>query len=240
LARRRWCVTVDVKYFGDFLLDVHVPAGEGPFRTVVTLHGAMGVKSQMTPLATVLAEDGYLVFNAQWLAQPPLDAAAAVRSFDAAACAVRFAAAHAGEYGGEASPLTVVGMSAGGLAGALASFGGDEFGDGCAASGEAAAVSLLVGLEGAYVGATERGGLAAAAEEAPELQERLDPRTCLNAEGPTQVVLFLGDEFAAAVAPAEAFAAALEQAGVSCELRRVSGPHLVPTFVEGVRGLLAE
>jgi acetyl esterase/lipase len=233
-------LVADVDYFEGFLLDVYVPPGAGPFPTVVTFHGGGGQKSQMAPLATALAEDGYVVFNAQWLARPPLDAAATIQSFDAAACALRFAAAEADEYGGEPSTLTVIGMSAGGLAGAVASLSADEFGGVCSVPGDAPPVGLFVGLEGAYIGATESGGLAGAAREQPELHERLDPRTYLSEPASTRVVLFLGDEFAAAVIPREEFAAALEQAEVRFELREVSGPHAVSTFIDGVLALLAE
>jgi acetyl esterase/lipase len=233
--------TRDVPYSGQFLLDIHVPEGLGPFPVVVTLHGASGGKAAMSKLAVVLAEHGHVVFNAEWLAPArPLDAAAAVSSFEAAACALRVARTMAEEFDGDSSSLTVIGLSAGGLAGAVVALGDGEFDGQCIAPEGRSRVSLFVGLEGQYIGATERGGLAAAAREQPELIRRLDPRTYLEEPGDLRVVLFLGDQFAPAVAPAEDFLTALEAAGVPNELRHATGPHRATTFAEGVVELLQE
>lgn len=231
----------DVPYSGPFLMDVHVPEGPGPFPVVVTFHGASGGKAAMSELAATLAEHGFLVFNAEWLAPiRPLTAAAVERSFEAAACALRFADARARDFGGDASSLTVIGLSAGGLAGAVVVLGGDEFEGECAAPRGTPDVSLFVGLEGQYVGATEGGGLSAAAQEQPELARRLDPRTYLARAGDIRVVLFLGDRFTPAVRPAELFMEALEAAGMEVELRRATGPHRASTFTRGVLELLQE
>lgn len=231
----------DVPYSGPFLLDIHVPEGLGPFPVVVTLHGASGGKAAMRELAVALAEHGYLVFNAEWLAPVrPLSAAAAMSSFEAAACALRVARTMAHEFDGDSSSLTVVGLSAGGLAGAVVVLGEGEFDGQCIAPRGPSGVSLLVGLEGPYIGATENGGLAAAAHERPELIQRLDPRSYLADPGGPRVVLFLGDEYTPAVAPAEGFLGALEAAGVQAELRHVTGPHRAMTFAQGVIELLQE
>lgn len=234
----------DVPFADGFLMDIHVPDGDGTmYPTVVTLHGGTGRKSAMDPLASALAERGFLVFNAAWLAPDrPFDAPAALKSFGTAACAVRFAWANADAYGGDAGPLTVVGLSAGGLAGALVSLAGSsEFDAPCEAGVVTPEIGLFVGLEGAYDAAVaESGGLAAAARQEPGLPERLDPRTYVSPDTDLRVVLFLGDEFASAVPPAEAFLDSLRNAGVRAELRQASGPHLASTFTAGVLGLLFE
>lgn len=231
----------DVSYSGRFLVDIHLPAGRGPFPVVVSFHGASGGKAAMSEFAAALAEDGFLVFNAEWLASVrPLDAAAAIRSFDAAACALRFAEARAQDYGGDASSITVIGLSAGGLAGAVVTLDGTEFEGDCDAPRSTPTVALFVGLEGQYSGATEDGGFSAAARERPDLVRRLDPRSYLDRPTPARFVLFLGDRFTPAVAPAESFLADLQAAGLAAELRHVTGPHRASTFTQGVLDLLRE
>lgn len=230
----------DIPFTDGFLLDVHAPDRPGRLPAVVTLHGASGGKASMTAFASDLAAVGFTVFNAEWLAlERPLDAGAVVRSFQAAACALRFARANAREYGAEAGSLVVVGKSAGGLVGAVVSFAPDAFADKCEVSGPDPVVALFIGLEGRYVGATDGpGGLEPAAREDPSLVERLDPRSYLDRATAPRVVLFLGDQFAPAVAPAETLLEALRDAGVPAEIRRVQGPHDAATFTAGVLKVL--
>lgn len=232
----------DIPFTDGFRLDVHASDPPGGSPAVVVLHGASGGKASMDAFAAGLAAAGYVVFNAEWLSpRRPLDALAVVRSFEAAACAIRFAAARSAEYGAEAGPLVVVGKSAGGLGGAVVTLAPDEFPGGCDVAGPDPAVSLFIGLDGRYVGATDGpGGLEAAAREDPSLVDRLDPRRYLDRRPLPRIVLFVGDQFAPAVAPAEAFLAALRDAGVAAEIRRVTGPHDAETFTEGVLALLAE
>lgn len=232
----------DMPFIDGFLLDVHAPDRPGRLPAVVAFHGASGGKASMTAFASDLAAVGLTVFNAEWLApERPLGAGAAVRSFEAAACALRFARAHATEYGAEAGSLVVVGKSAGGLAGAVVSLAVGEFAGACDVPGPDPVVALFIGLEGRYVGATDGpGGLEPAAREDPSLVERLDPRSYLDRATAPRVVLFLGDEFAPAVAPAETFLEALRDAGVPAEIRRVQGPHDATTFTAGVLEVLRD
>jgi len=239
-AAREVTVHANVSYTAGFVLDVYVPEGPGPFPTAVTFHGASGGKAAMDPIAKSLAELGWIVFNPDWLVpQRPLDAAALESSFEAAGCALRFASAEARDYGGNGDALTVVGLSAGGLAGALVSLSPREFGVACYPTTRAPLVSLFVGLEGAYLNATEgAGGLATAVGGRPDLVTRLDPRTYVSGAKGLRVVLFLGDQFPAAVPGTESFLDSLRGSGVPVELRRAVGPHRAATFVEGVLGVL--
>jgi acetyl esterase/lipase len=239
---RSYPVTIhtDVPYTAEFVLDIYVPDGPGPFPTAITFHGVTGGKAAMEPLVRPLAEQGWIVFNANWLApQRPLDAAMLEWSFEAAGCALRFAGATARSYGGDGEPLTVVGLSAGGLAGALVSLSSEGFGDVCKRAAQPTAVSLFVGLEGAYLNAAEgTGGLAEVLRERPDLMTRLDPRTYVGGATDLRVVLFLGDEFPAAVPGTESFLDSLRGAAVPVEIRRAVGPHSVSTFIQGVLELL--
>lgn len=234
-------VVADVPFTDGFLVDIHTPDRPRRFPAVVAFHGASGGRASMNAFASELAAEGFAVFNAEWLAPVrPLDAAAAVRSFEAAACALRFAARRAEEYGASAGPLVVVGLSAGGLAGAVVSLAADAFPGECEAPGPDPVVGLFIGLEGRYVGATDGpGGLGPAARERPALVERLDPRSYLDRDTELRVVLFLGDEFAPAVAPAGSFLEALRAAGIPAEIRHVTGPHEASTFTEGVLAVLS-
>lgn len=233
-------VHTDVPFTAGFVLDVYVPDGPGPFPSAVTFHGASGGKAAMEPLARPLAEEGWIVFNANWLApQRPLDAAALEWSFEAAGCALRFAGAEARNYGGDGEPLTVVGLSAGGLAGALVSLSSEAFGDDCNQAAQPTTVALFVGLEGAYLNAAGgTGGLAEALRERPDLKTRLDPRTYVDGTKDLRVVLFLGDQYPAAVSGTESFFNSLRGAAVPVEIRRAVGPHLASTFTQGVLEVL--
>jgi acetyl esterase len=95
-------------------VDVHVPKGAGPFPVLVYLHGGgwiLGSPKTHRRLGFRFAEAGYLVFNVHYRLAPehPFPAA-----FDDCVAAIRWAAAHAADYGGDAARLAVGGDSAGG------------------------------------------------------------------------------------------------------------------------------
>jgi acetyl esterase/lipase len=98
----------------ELTVDVHVPNGTGPFPLLVYLHGGgwiLGSPKTHRRLGFRFAEAGYLVFNVHYRLAPehPFPAA-----FDDCVTAIRWAAAHAAEYGGDASRLAAGGDSAGG------------------------------------------------------------------------------------------------------------------------------
>jgi acetyl esterase len=95
-------------------VDVHVPRGDGPFPVLVYLHGGgwiLGSPKTHRRLGFRFAEAGFVVFNVHYRLAPehPFPAA-----FDDCVTAIRWAVAHAAEYGGDASRLAVGGDSAGG------------------------------------------------------------------------------------------------------------------------------
>lgn len=101
----------------DLTVDIHVPKGdaaEGKFPVLVYLHGGgwiMGSPKTHRRLGFRFAESGFLVVNVHYRMGPenPFPGA-----FYDCIEAIRWAAAHAGEYGGDASRLAVGGDSAGG------------------------------------------------------------------------------------------------------------------------------
>jgi acetyl esterase len=95
-------------------VDVHVPKGAGPFPVLVYLHGGgwiLGSPKTHRRLGFRFAEAGYLVFNVHYRLAPehPFPGA-----FDDCVAAIRWAAAHAADYGGDPDRLAVGGDSAGG------------------------------------------------------------------------------------------------------------------------------
>jgi len=108
----------------EYLVDVYVPAGEGPWPVVVALHGATVYKSHSTNtgVAKAAAEAGMLVFAPNWVAEwPPLSAMDAefVRGeASVLPCALAFAQQQATELGGDPSRSVVYGMSGGATSGA--------------------------------------------------------------------------------------------------------------------------
>jgi len=121
-------ITKDIVYLemdGDeYLVDVYVPAGEGPWPVVVALHGAPVYKgnSFTTRPARAAAEAGMLVFAPNWVAQWPhlsdMDAEFVRIGRSVQACALAFAQQEAAEYGGDSTRTVVYGYSAGATSGA--------------------------------------------------------------------------------------------------------------------------
>lgn len=156
-------VTKDVSYtskelllYGNYtskkLLDVYAPRTQGKWPVVVAFHGGDEFKSSMSDLAQAIAERGAVVFAPTYYAHEPTIPLAVpiAQSAEDTACAVRFARAHAVEYGGHADRVIVVGHSYGGTMGALLMLAGDEFHGDCLTQEGSALPDALVGLDGVY------------------------------------------------------------------------------------------
>lgn len=122
--------------------DVVVPKGSGPHPVLVYLHGGgwvCGSPKTHRKLGYRFAEAGYLVFNVDYRLAPEAKFPA---PFDDCVDAIRFAARHAGRYGGDATRLAIGGDSAGGnLAAAAAIALADE-----ATAPQISAVLLIYGV----------------------------------------------------------------------------------------------
>ncbi len=113
-------VTKDIVYLEmnghEYLVDVYVPAGHGPWPVVVALHGATVYKNNsiLTVIAKAAAEAGMLVFAPNWVAQWPALSAEFVRSEGPVLpCALAFAQQEAARYGGDPARTVVYGHSGG-------------------------------------------------------------------------------------------------------------------------------
>jgi len=104
----------------EYLVDVYVPAGEGPWPVVVGFHGmAVGLKddSHLTVVAGAAAEAGMVVFAPNWVADfsDPSDLGAEFvgSARPVYACALAFAQQEAAAYGGDSNHTVTYGYSAG-------------------------------------------------------------------------------------------------------------------------------
>ena len=98
----------------DLTVDIHRPAGEGPFPVLMYLHGGgwiMGSPKTHRRLGFRFAEAGYLTFNVHYRLAPESPFPAA---FDDAVTALEWVHGNAPSYGGDAARLAVGGDSAGG------------------------------------------------------------------------------------------------------------------------------
>ena len=136
-------------------IDVIAPIDAGAWPTVVVFHGdpRYATKDWHRPDAQLIAERGRVVFLPAW---GQTDAGATEEMGVRAAwdlmvselkCAVLFAHQHSQDHGGDASNITLYGLSAGGNAVLMAGLADAEPLETCAASGPAVAVQALVPID---------------------------------------------------------------------------------------------
>jgi len=121
-------VTKDIVYLEmndhEYLVDVYVPAGDGPWPVVVALHGGLVYKdnSVLTVIAKAAAEAGMLVFAPNWVAEWPalseMNADFVRSEAPVLPCALAFAYQEAAGYGGDSARTVVYGHSGGATSGA--------------------------------------------------------------------------------------------------------------------------
>lgn len=130
----------------DLGAEVGIPDGDGPFPSVVLVHGGgwvAGDPSIMRALASHLTAAGFLTVNTPYMLanrDPGFPGA-----LDDVACAVRYAAAHPRSDG----TVAIVGHSAGAHLAAVVALTGDRYGEDCPVPGRGLP-EKLVGLAGPY------------------------------------------------------------------------------------------
>jgi len=108
----------------EYLVDVYIPAGEGPWPVVVALHGGTVYKNDRftTAIAIAAADAGMLVFAPNYVAAWPspfaMNADIARQMSRVQRCALAFAQQEAVGYGGDSDRTVVYGSSAGASTGA--------------------------------------------------------------------------------------------------------------------------
>jgi acetyl esterase/lipase len=109
----------DVKYLGPWALDVYLPGtGEGPYPTLLVLHGATINKTRFKSLATYFAERGYAAVVPNWgvadVSRINLSA-----DFRKPFCALAWLHANADTYGFDLQRVVVFGHLIGGFAASM-------------------------------------------------------------------------------------------------------------------------
>ncbi len=166
-------VTYAHRLSGPLLLDVYTSPDGARNPIIVSLHGGSGSKDDeaYVEFSRRLAAEDVVVFNVGYRGASPGGYAAndgllLREALESVACAVRYARTHAERFGGDPQRVTVVGHSAGGYMGLLATLLGDDldaewnrFASSrggppqqatCAVEATTTAVSGFVGFNGAY------------------------------------------------------------------------------------------
>jgi acetyl esterase/lipase len=132
-------------------LDIFIPAGTGPFRTVVLVRGGPtgpGGRGYVAPFAEQLAAAGLIVFSAD-MRDTAATGGGYPEAFEDVACAIRYARTWSPQYGGDGNSVTLVGHSLGGYVGSVVALDPTEFEGGCLAGGSGRP-DAFVGLSGNY------------------------------------------------------------------------------------------
>lgn len=227
-------------------LDVYAPAGEssrGGWPVVVVIHGFMQSKRDFRLLSEEMATQGALVFTLDW---PTYSGSSVLREHgkkmremtETLVCAVRYASAHAADYGGNPERLILVGFSLGAYGGALVSLAGEtlevEWAELSRRAGEPAdqveclaagdtRVAAFIGIAGPYQAFDDP------QTAGPELAALLAPSAHLG-DNPDLVVRLLHGENDARVdaSASQQFVSALSAAGYDAGLTMFPEGHKVP------------
>ncbi len=208
-------------------LDVYAPREPGLWPIVVILHGLGDSRSDWSPLAKAIAPRGVVVFNVGFRAEEVQRPG----GVEDAACAVRFARATGSGYGGDPARITVLGISAGAVHGALVALAGDRFGGDCAEGGVSALPAALVGVAGPYDPTLCPGDPRPALRQTdPARYDAMNPFTHLGGNPSLRVSLLHGaDDADVPPGGSIGFHAALTAAGYAATLTLLEGyGHEIP------------
>ena len=246
-------VTEDLVYtipqFGVVLqqsLDVRAPDvdDDDGWPVAVVAHGLMQEKRDFADLSEAIAAQGAVVFTVDW---PVYSGDSVLRKngaklremSESLVCAVRFAHAHADEYGGNPEHLILVGFSAGAGMGSLVALAGDtldvqwdalasEHGEparqaDCVAGGGSAHVDGFVGIGGPYGRFDQLQG------EMPDLWSVVSQSGHVGENPDLRLRLLHGKtDSMVPVEVSETFSEQLSTAGYDVELLRFDSGHKVP------------
>ena len=175
--------------------EIAVPSGDGPFPSVVLVHGGgwvTGSPDLLGPLSDFLVDHGYLTINTTY-ALSDFEKAGFPEAVDDVACAVRLAATHPDSDG----TVAVIGHSAGAHIGALVALTGDRYAADCPHPGSGVP-ERFVGLAGPYdvsrLGVAIVAFFGAGPEQAPEVWEAGNPQLLTDENTALDSLIIYGDE----------------------------------------------
>ena len=136
-------------------LDVLFPRAAGPWPVVVAVPGgpaAPGIRSGLGEFAQLVAGQGAVVFVADYRESPEWGGGSPT-TYQDIACAIRFARAHAAEYGGDGRRVTLVAHSLGPFFATTAALSADPFEPApgtCLTTAGATKPDAFIGIAGIY------------------------------------------------------------------------------------------
>ncbi|MBN1179387.1 MAG: alpha/beta hydrolase [Anaerolineae bacterium] len=210
-------------------LDIYLPAGDGPFPTILGIHGGGGDKAELTALARYLAARGYAVLSINHRQYP--DVTYPIPAQDAF-CALAWTVANAETYGFDLQRIVILGHSAGGTLAALLGVVDDPapYLAGCPHPWPEGAVPwAVVTFTGIFdYTDTQIPGpslqsyfalyLGGALAEIPDVWDAASPSTWVDGSEPPFLLIHGADDRSVPPAYSEAFAATLAAAGVPAQL----------------------
>ena len=199
--------------------DLYVPAGSGPFPTVLVVHGGGWTsrnRSDMTSISKRLANGSYAVFNIDYRKAPEHLYPAAV---DDCRAAIRWLRAYASAYRLDPERLAAFGYSSGAHLAALVGY--DK------RPGEADVQALVLGGTPADLrvypdSPLVRGFLGKRLSDDPALYARASPIVHVAPGGPPAFIYHGRQDLLVGVGQARALKKALDEAGVEAELYEMS------------------
>jgi acetyl esterase/lipase len=212
-------------------LDILFPRAAGPWPVVVAVPGgpaAPGIRSGLGEFAQLVAGQGAVVFVADYRESPEW-AGGSPTTYQDIACAIRFARAHAAEYGGDGRRVTLVAHSLGPFFASTAALSADSFEPApgtCLTTAGSTKPDAFIGIAGIYsqVGVTSGfldsffGGSQAAA---PAAWAAGDPFAVIRQAGANRIpVRLIHGDMDINVRPqsSQDFEQALEAAGFASQL----------------------
>lgn len=171
------------------LLDVYAPVRVGPWPVVVMVPA--GDKGPYEEHARRVADEGFVVFVPNWgvgmTGTPSYDELVATGA--EAACAVEFARANAGKYGGDPATLILFGNSAGASTAAIVAFKRPEPSAGCLVSAPLGEITTLVTWDVEWLAQTTFYGWDEQIAADPRVFDALSPWKDLAAHKDLRVVM---------------------------------------------------
>ena len=212
-------------------VDILYPRAAGPWPVVVAVPGgpgAPGTRSYLADFAQLVAGQGAVVFVADYREAPEWGGGSPT-TYQDIACAIRFARAHASEYGGDGKRVTLVAHSLGPFFATTAALSGDSFEPQpgtCLTKGGSTKPDAYVGIAGIYSQAGVTSGFldsffGGSQSQAPAAWAAGDPFAVIRQTGANKIpVRLIHGELDGNVRPQSSrdFELALEAAGFDSQL----------------------